>query len=822
MNSKNRNGIRVALATCHDKHNFGSMLQAFATQAYLEEQGFDVRTVDKTGLKKAIQPGRTNYYLRNILDMQMYAEKVPFVEHRIRQKIPSSFSSNMKARHRAFDEFSRMHFHLSRKCWSFEELAELSKEYDAIVVGSDQLWLPVNIGGRYFTLEWADAPVRKISYATSTGMSDFDEHYLSRLHDFLADYHAVSVREQSGAELVEKATGKSPMVTCDPTMLLSREEWQKISNGSYGELPSEPYLFCYFMGDNAWQRECAEKIARERNLKIAAVAHNDSYIPADNDYADYYCWNAGPAEWLALIEHASFVLTDSFHGSVFSNIFQVPFISFRRHGGNTKQSTNSRIDTLLGVLGLDYRICESAGNFDDIASTGIDFDTSQKKLEDYRAQSASWLLEALSMEKAASRHIEVNHKEDCCGCSACAATCPIGCITMEFDAEGCEYPLVDTTRCLDCGKCLKACPIINVESDSPHPQQAFVVQHKDDAILRQSTSGGAFTAFATTIIKMGGVVFGAGYDRDGLAEYDSPLNVRHMPVERVEDLRFFRNSKYVQSEMGDTYRQVKELLDAGRLVLFSGTPCQCEGLYDFLGKNKPSGLFIVDFVCHAVPARAFFKAYLSWLESRGIDSQSVLFRDKGRWGYEYPNLRVFDQIEPYDPADSAQQVPHLYSSGVESDPYLRAFFGDLSDRPACYRCVFKKRYRVTDITMWDCFDAWRYGDGFDDDRGATRVLVHTEGGRELFDASVGMLRHKEIDADQAARLSRELTHSVTGNPKRNEMFRDLEVCGDAEFIDRWFPDSPSIVAQRELRALLQQTGAYSAAKEALCKIRERG
>jgi ferredoxin len=822
-NSIRKNGIRVALATCHDKYNFGSMLQAYATQAYLRDRGFDVRTIDKTGLGKAIEPGRMEYYRRHAFDIQMYREKTPFVEHRLRQKMVAEFGHEMAERKHAFDHFARDHFRLTRKCYSFEELHNMSREYDAVVVGSDQLWLPVNIGGGYFTLEWADPSVRKISYATSIGLSHLDDFYLDRLGKFLDDYAAISVRENSAARLVKDATGKYPQVTCDPTMLLTSDQWHEVANENYSNIPKEPYLLCYFMGDNLWQRDCAVSYAREHGLKIVSVAQTDTYIESDEKYADIYPWDAGPAEWLALVEHASFVCTDSFHGSVFSNIFHVPFVSFRRHAVTSGQSTNSRIDTLLGTLGLTERLCESLNSFDNITSMPIDFKESELKLEDYRSESASWFDSALVFEnRVASKHVDICHIEDCCGCAACANACPVSCITMEFDVEGCEYPVIDEKKCIGCGQCLRVCPIINREPDRPKLQSAFLVQNTNEAVLRQSTSGGAFTAFATTVIEMGGIVFGAGYDRSEKAVYDSSLRVRCMSAEKIEDLRFFRNSKYVQSEIGDSYRQVRKYLDSGRLVLFSGTPCQCEGLYDYLGKKVPDGLFMADFVCRAVPCRAVFRAYLEWLDEK-IDkkTETVLFRDKGRWGYEYSNMRAFDQEEPYQPTDSANQVQPTYSEGVETDPYLRAFFGDLSDRPSCYTCRFKKRYRVTDLTMWDCFDAWRYGDGFDDNRGATKVLVHTSKGQMLLDASLGMLRMKEIDANEAASHSHELTRSTNRNPRRAAMFADLESMSGLEFVEKWFPQGAKIVIKRDARELLERTGIYSKAKQGLWVLREK-
>lgn len=189
------NGIRVALATCHDMRNYGSMLQAWATQEFLEGQGFDVRTIDKTGLREAISAGRRGHYARHAADARVYVEKAPFALHGARQRMSRRFGREMGERRAAFEAFARDRFRLTRRAYSFDEARELSAEYDALVVGSDQLWLPVNVAGDYFTLSWAAPGVRKVAYATSFGLSELDGWTSRRAGEFLPCYHAVSVRE---------------------------------------------------------------------------------------------------------------------------------------------------------------------------------------------------------------------------------------------------------------------------------------------------------------------------------------------------------------------------------------------------------------------------------------------------------------------------------------------------------------------------------------------------------------------------------------------------------------------------------------------------
>ena len=190
--------------------------------------------------------------------------------------------------------------------------------------------------------------------------------------------------------------------------------------------------------------------------------------------------------------------------------------------------------------------------------------------------------------------IEIKDPKDCCGCWACENACPRQCISMEEDCEGFRYPHINQTSCIDCHLCEKVCPILNKVEEPIKNQKAFVVQNKDEEVLKESTSGGAFSAIANYVISKNGIVFGAAFDNNE--------TVRHQYVDNYEDLKLFRNSKYVQSLIGNTYKEAKRFLDKGKLVLFSGTPCQLEGLFFFLRNKQYENLITIDVVCRAVPS----------------------------------------------------------------------------------------------------------------------------------------------------------------------------------------------------------------------------
>ena len=215
--------------------------------------------------------------------------------------------------------------------------------------------------------------------------------------------------------------------------------------------------------------------------------------------------------------------------------------------------------------------------------------------------------------------ITIYNKAKCCGCSACESICPRNCIELKADTEGFFYPYVNIADCINCRKCEQICPINNPYEELPFEQMGYIVQNKNEQILRESTSGGAFTSIAKYVIQNNGIVFGVALT--------DKLMAHHVWVDNVDALTIFRNSKYIQSYMGDTYNKVKSFLNQDKLVCFSGTPCQVEGLIHFLGKEY-NNLITVDVVCRAVPSPMVFSKYLDFQRKRmGDEIKTVRFRE---------------------------------------------------------------------------------------------------------------------------------------------------------------------------------------------------
>ncbi len=349
--------------------------------------------------------------------------------------------------------------------------------------------------------------------------------------------------------------------------------------------------------------------------------------------------------------------------------------------------------------------------------------------------------------------IDIKNKKDCCGCWACANVCPQKCISMEEDSEGFRYPHVDRTGCIDCGVCEKVCPMLKTTRDDATPR-SYVIQNKDAGIRRHSTSGGFFSAIADYVVRNNGVVFGAAFDNDHV--------VRHSYAETKEECVKFQVSKYVQSLVEYTYREAKGFLDAGRMVVFSGTPCQIAGLYGYLRGKKYEGLVTVDLVCRGTPSPRLLNKYLRHQESvygsKVVDWKS---RDK-YYGYDYSTTNI-----------EFEDKRIAYHKGSESDLLFRLYFKNICSRPSCYQCHFRTLHRVSDFTIFDCWDAQSVSKKFDRN-GATNVFIHTPKGQAVFDSLKPYFVWKESDINKI--IERDgvmITHNVPANPQRAEFFADL-------------------------------------------------
>ena len=495
--------------------------------------------------------------------------------------------------------------------------------------------------------------------------------------------------------MVRSYAGLDARLVCDPTLLFTAEEWMCIQ-------PPEPvvrgdYILCYFLGNNTADRRFACRLREKTGCKIVALLHLDEYIRADEGYADETPFDVGPGELLNLIRNARYIVTDSFHGSVFSILNRKTFFTSRRIRKEGLLCTNNRLDSLFETLGVTGRL-----------------------------------------------------------------------ITGEEDVEEC------LARPLD-----------------------YEPIHRNLARLRESTSGGAFTPIAEYVLKQGGTVFGAAF-------VDGQRNVAHVSAATTGELARFRSSKYIQSEIRDTFAQAKKLLDQGQWVCFSGTPCQIGGLKQFLPKEYDK-LVTVDVECRAVPSPLVFHKCLEVRQEThpGEQIRHIRFRDKA-YGYSYSTFSIYPE------------AGKEYHRGIESDLFLRVFFSGVCDRPICSDCKFRSEYHRSDFTLWDCFREDLVPDTMAFEKGVSRVSVNSDKGRRIFaeiqdQFLVGEVRNPKPQVEKSYQETLRFT--------REEFFDALNTQPARQVFQRYFPESLKVRGLRLGRELAYRTGCYRLAKKVWNRVK---
>ncbi len=347
--------------------------------------------------------------------------------------------------------------------------------------------------------------------------------------------------------------------------------------------------------------------------------------------------------------------------------------------------------------------------------------------------------------------VDQMEKRHCCGCEACRNACPRHAISMVEDEEGFLYPQVDHNLCIDCGICIKKCPVYQDQPGNIAVKDCYATIARDDGMRARSSSGGVFSQLANEVIAAGGVVFGAAYDGCD--------TVRHRGVESLGDLDLLRRSKYVQSSTGDAYSHAKRALDAGRRVLYSGCPCQIAGLYSYLGKDYDN-LLTVDLICHGVPSPGLFRRYLKETYPQG-GVREVNFRDKAAFGW------------------STHMNVYMKDGGVvrercSEDPFCLMFLRCLAQRPFCSICKFTRLPRVADLSIGDWWGVEKYDGSLNDGKGTSLVLVNNAKGEAAFERiQNGMTRCDKMPLAWARPRNYTIDRPLKVHPHRERFFRLL-------------------------------------------------
>lgn len=380
--------------------------------------------------------------------------------------------------------------------------------------------------------------------------------------------------------------------------------------------------------------------------------------------------------------------------------------------------------------------------------------------------------------------IQIKVTSKCCGCYACSNVCPKNAIIMKEDEEGFKYPNVDEKKCLRCNLCETVCPIANKKKITKNEPKAYACINNNETIRKQSSSGGIFTLIAEEILNQGGVVFGA--------KFNDNFDVVHSFVEKKNDLKLFRGSKYVQSQIGDCYIKTKEFLENDRYVLFTGTPCQIDGLYSYLQKDY-NKLYTQDIICHGVPSPMVWKKYKDYRKKIDKDiPKNIDFRNKDN-GWKNSNLKI-----QYNETNS-------YKKDNTKDMYMKAFLSNLSLRPSCYNCKCKNYNRKSDITLADFWGINYVLPKMNDNKGTSLVIVNSEKGKWLFEKIKGKMKYEQVSIEEALKYNPSMVTSAKENPKRKEFFDMLSNSSFDRAVNKCIPEENIIkkIIKKVLRKITE-------------------
>ncbi|MCD8131590.1 MAG: polysaccharide pyruvyl transferase family protein [Lachnospiraceae bacterium] len=375
---------KVAIVSCYFQHNYGSMLQAYATQMALDKLGYENETIDISGFNGEIKKAKMLYFAKASLTSDILLSKLGMAKTVLMRKAPGNkYASNSRIRANKFNSFSKKYFRLSPVYNSKAELGRKCEEnYSTVLVGSDQLWLPGNIAADYYTLNFVPESINTIAYATSFGQSSLPKDSAEKAKIFLKRIKHISVREESGQKLIKELVNRDVPVVCDPTLLFTGDDWMAIQQ--VDPIVKGKYIFCYFLGNNPPHREFAKRLREYTGYKIVALTHLDEFVKSDEGYADETPYDIGPADFLNLIRNADYICTDSFHCSVFSILYKKQFFTFRRYARKTASSTNSRLDTLFNMVGISGRVMNGNEDIQSCIENEIEYPQVIKELKNVR------------------------------------------------------------------------------------------------------------------------------------------------------------------------------------------------------------------------------------------------------------------------------------------------------------------------------------------------------------------------------------------------------------------------------------------------------
>lgn len=651
------------IVTFHTAYNQGAVLQTLALQEFIKQRGFSVGVYD-------YRPP--------------YGNPFPGIKGKILKFLRKLNEKDYLLKEERFNEFVNSNLNLN-----------LEMDSKIFLSGSDQVWNPTGSMNPIYFLQFVGDKSLRASYAASMGTSRIPEEKKKLFKQYIQRFDMVSVRESDVKDCISDFYNGDISVNVDPTLLMNAEFWRQYMR----EVPNVPekFVLAYILHLPQNANTLLKWLQKETGAKVVLIDGQGAMTHlVHNDIALH---NIGPREFLWLVDRSEAVVTSSFHGTAFSVIFHKEFYSI------VNPSAPSRINNILNLLGLKP-VSEDDSFF--IKNNKIDWNYVDSILCREREKSEEYIRNVFEYSLTKFRSPIIGNvslmKDRCTGCSACESSCPVNAIKMVLSNEGFYEPVIDSERCINCSKCLKVCPL-DKKIGTPK-KKSYYGWHKDPNVCFNSSSGGIFRGLADDVISRGGIVFGAIYSEDWKSVVFEDSD--HISLNAIQ------KSKYTVSNPFGIYKRIKDQLDSGRKVVFSGTPCQCAGLTQFLGKPY-SNLLKIDFVCGGMASLTFYREHIEALEKKynsGIES--IDFRPK-KWGWGKQRIQVcFKNKKEY----------HARS---HMDTYFKCFANEhVSVRETCLGCEFYS-YHVSDITLAD-FWGYKNAGVRENKKGLSLIVANTTKG----------------------------------------------------------------------------------------------
>lgn len=640
---------KIGLITWFTYHNYGTLLQCKAMLSIIEKLGYSVELIN-------YKP-RPNY---KTIKYSLFRKGINYTKRKIVKKSTKSLFLEQKKMDEYIEKYPK-----TTEVNTEPQLNALNDEFDAFVCGSDQIWLPSAFDENYF-LSFVQDNNKKISYAPSLGTTTISNKIIkNKMKMLISPFGFLSVREQQGAEVIKELTNREAKVVLDPTLLLDHADWQKEMVG----INESNYIAAYFLGKNKEYIEICNKIAKRFNKKIVFIPNKPEDLLNPNAATN----DIGPKEFLSIIDGADLILTDSYHGTIFSINFKKDFIAFKRFKDNNF-SQNSRIINILTKLELMDHLYEDNIEIALKNSLNTDYSIVHDKLNLLKKDSIDFLSGALEKStKYDVSHNKIHITNICTGCGVCAISCPKKCIDIKKNENGFYEYKINHKDCIQCGICKKVCAQRNeLEDKKINTRSLYSGCSVDKSIMKKSASGGICVNIAKSYLESNIKVISCSYNYN-------KQQAEMIILDNIKDLELIQGSKYLQAFTVDAYKEIQNM-DNGVII---GTPCQIASLDLYLKmKNKRNSFLLIDFICHGVPTDLLWKRYIQDFDT----PNKISFRNKDK-GWHSKVMKINTMNRNYIKSEKKDLFYHFFNVG---NIYNKC----------CYECKYRKS-SCADIRVGD-------------------------------------------------------------------------------------------------------------------------